>query len=370
MALRQKSAAWPLALLYAALIVHASLFPFTGWRDQGIVPWSYLQAPWPRYSTTFDLMTNVVGYVPFGFLLALALQRTRLRAPAVLLASVAATLLSFVMESLQSYLPQRFASNVDFALNAAGGFVGALLAALLERLGALDRWQQVRARWFAPDARGALVLLALWPVGLLFPPPVAFGLGQVYERAEEGLARLLEDTPLLEWLPLREIDLQPLLPVAETACVALGALVPVVLGYSVITQRRRRAVFALMALAVGVGISTLSTALSFGPVHAFAWATPPVRLGLPIAAAAAICLLPVAPRACLAALLPILAGQLALLNSAPESAYYAITLQGWEQGRFIHFFGLAQWVGWLWPWVTALWLMMRLPGTARKRTNA
>ncbi len=72
-----KSAAWPLALSYAALIVSASLFPFSGWRDQGLAPWSYLSAPWPRWWTGFDLGINVVGYLPLGFLLAVAVLRSR-----------------------------------------------------------------------------------------------------------------------------------------------------------------------------------------------------------------------------------------------------------------------------------------------------
>ena len=33
-----KTSAWPLALIYAALIVFASLFPFDGWRSQGVDP--------------------------------------------------------------------------------------------------------------------------------------------------------------------------------------------------------------------------------------------------------------------------------------------------------------------------------------------
>ena len=53
-------------------------------------------------------------------------------------------------------------------------------------------------------------------------------------------------------------------------------------------------------------------------------------------------------------------GQLALLNAAPQSAYFASTLQSWEQGRFIHFHGLAQWVGWLWPYVAFVYLIVRL----------
>lgn len=357
---RYKSAALPLGLFYAALIVYASLFPFTGWRDQGLAPWAFLWAPWPQYWTRFDLVANLAGYAPLGFLLALALMRMRRAWPAVTLASTAAALLSFTMESLQSYLPLRVASNLDLGLNAAGGVLGALLAFVLERLGAIDRWRRFRARWFVRNSRGALVLLALWPVGLLFPAPVAFGLGQVWERLEEGLAELLQDTPFIEWLPLRELELQPLLPGAELVCVALGALVPCLLGYTVVRHRGRRVLFALSALLVGIGVSALSAGLSYGPVHAWAWLNQPVQLGLLLAALAALLLLPMPGRVCVLALMLVLVVQVLLLNAAPQNPYFAVTLQSWEQGRFIHFHGLAQWVGWLWPYAAFIYLLTRL----------
>lgn len=356
----------PLAWLYGALIVYASLFPFTGWRDQGIAPWAYLWAPWPRYWTGFDLAVNVVGYAPMGLLLTLALGRARRAGVAALLAALAATALSFTMECLQSYLPMRVASNVDFALNGAGGALGALLAWTLVRLGAIGRWERLDADWFGGQARGALVLLALWPLGLLFPMPLAFGMGQVYERAEDVLAEWLMGTPFLDWLPVRDIELQPMLPWAAAAAVALGALAPCVLGYTVVARRGRRAAFALAALAVGLAVSALSAALSYGPANAWAWITPAVQRGWPLALLGAAALLPLPPRACAAALALLLGAQLALLNSATPNAYFASTLQNWEQGQFIHFYGLSQWVGWLWPFATLAWLGARLLKPALK----
>lgn len=368
---RSRSVALPLALLYAALIVYASLFPFSGWRDQGIVPWAYLRAPWPRYWTGFDLATNLIGYLPLGLLLTLVFERRWGRWRAVVLASLAAALLSFGMESLQSWLPQRVASNVDLGLNAAGGLLGALAAALLARLGLVERLRRLQKRWFVRDAQGSLVLLALWPIGLLFPPPIAFGMGQVYERLEEGLARLLQDTPFLEWLPLREIEFEPLLPGAEIACVALGAAVPCLLAYTVLEPRRRRVLFALLALGAGVAVSALSTALTYGPAHAWAWVTTPVRWGLPLVVLAVLAAARLPRRACVVLLIATLLAQLLLLNVAPQNPYYASALQTWEQGRFIHFFGLAQWVGWLWPFATLAHLLARLrPPAAMPRIQS
>lgn len=369
---RHRSLALPLALLYAALIVYASLFPFSGWRNQGIVPWAYLHAPWPRWWTGFDLTTNLAGYLPLGFLLALACERRWGRWRAIVFASACAALLSFVMESLQSWLPLRVASNVDLGLNAAGALAGALAAALLGRLGLVERVRRLQQRWFARDAQHTLVLLALWPLGLLFPPPVAFAMGQVYERAEEALARLLQGTPFLECLPLREIEFEPLLPPAEIACVALGALAPCLLGYAVIDPlRRRRLLFAALALGAGVAVSALSTALTYGPAHAWAWVTPAVGRGLPLAALAALALARLPRRGCALLLVVGLLVQLLLLNMAPQNPYYANTLQVWEQGRFIHFFGLAQWVGWLWPFAALAHVLARLrPPAGAPRIDA
>ena len=208
-----KTSAWPLALIYAALIVFASLFPFEGWREQGVSPWVFLTARMPPpYWTWFDVNLNLAGYAPLGFLLALALLRTHWPRAAVPAAALAGALLSLSMEFLQIYLPRRVPSNMDLGLNAAGALLGALVAALLERLGAISHWSRFRERWFVPQARGALVLLALWPWALLFPAALPLGLGQVWERLEAALADVLEGTPFSAWLPAVDLALEPLSP--------------------------------------------------------------------------------------------------------------------------------------------------------------
>lgn len=371
---QHKTSAWPLAQAYAALIFYASLYPFAGWRDQGIPPWEFLWSPWPpRYWTGFDVAANAVGYAPLGFLLALSFLRRGSprfapsnRAAAIAVAAAVATALSLAMEALQTYLPSRVASNLDFGLNAGGALAGALAAAGLERFGAIDRWSRFRVRWFVEDARGALVLLALWPFALLFPAAVPLGLGQVFERLELALAEWLLDTPFLEWLPVRDVELQPLVPGAELVCVALGALVPCLLAYSVIRSPGRRAVFAVATVAVGVAATALSAALSWGPSHAWAWLSLPVRLGLALGLLAALVLLAMPRRGCAALILVALMLHLSLLNQAPASAYFAHTLQAWEQGRFIRFHGLAQWLGWLWPYAVLLYVVLRLSAPERQ----
>lgn len=371
-----KTSAWPLAGAYALLVVYASLYPFTEWRNQEIAPWEFLSAGWPRYWTGFDLAANVAGYVPLGFLLALSFMRrghvryfaSHPNLAGIAVAVLAGTLLSFTMEAIQNYMPSRVASNVDFGLNVAGTLIGAVLATALELAGTIDHWSRFRERWFIPEARGALVLTALWPFALLFPAAVPLGLGQVLERLENAMAAWLEETPFLEWLPVREVELQPLVPAAELLCVALGAFIPCLLGYTVLRTFGRRAVFAVVAVAVGVAVTTLSTALSWGPEHAWAWLTLPVRVGLVFGLLLALLMIAVPRRGCAAMLLLALVVHLAVLNQAPASAYFTQTLQAWEQGRFIRFNGLAQWLGWLWPYAVLVYVLLRVSRPERTPT--
>lgn len=365
---QHKTAALPLALAYAALIVYASLYPFADWRDQGIAPWAYLSASWPKYWTGFDFAVNVAGYVPFGFLCALAVLRTRRDASAwraVLRATVAGAAVAFAMETLQSYLPARIPSNVDLGLNSSGALLGALLAAGLERLGAVAHWSRTRSQWFVDDSRGALVLLALWPLALLFPAAVTFGLGQVFERLEVAVSEWLLDTPFIDWMPLRQFELEPLVPAVELLCVMLGALVPCLLAFMVTRTIARRAVLLPLTLLSGIGASALSAALSYGPEHAWAWLGLPVQVGIAAALVAGVLLLGAPRRLCAALLLVALVIQLSLLNQAPESAYFAQTLATWEQGRFIRFHGLAQWLGWLWPFAVLAYVVAALSRRGR-----
>ena len=354
----QRTSAWPLALSCIGLIIYASLYPFSDWRNQGIAPWAFLTAPLPKYWTGFDVGANILGYVPAGFLLTLTASRTGRGRHAIVRTSLLCAFLSLCMEALQVYLPARIPSNVDFGLNALGGWLGAVTAALLERLGALDRWSQFRARWFVADASGALVLLALWPIALLFPAAVPLGLGQVMERVEATLAEVLADTPFLDWMPVREMELQPLVPGAEFLCVLLGALIPCLLGYCIVRSAARRMVFAVVVIAAGVASSGLSAALTYGPQHAWEWIHLPILTGLAVALGLALALCAVPRRAAAALALLGLGVYLSLLNQAPTDPYFMLTLQTWEQGRFIRFHGLAQWIGWLWPYAAVVYLLI------------
>jgi hypothetical protein len=91
-----------------------------------------------------------------------------------------------------------------------------------------------------------------------------------------------------------------------------------------------------------------------------AWITQVTWPALAAGTLAAVALALAGPRLAAALGLVALTALVSLVAGAPSDPYYAASLQGWEQGRFIRFHGLAQWVGWLWPYAAMGWLLTRL----------
>ena len=363
---RHRSSASPLAWLYAALIVYASLYPFSGWRVPGVALFNFLLLPWPRWWTGFDLASNVLGYMPLGALVFGA--RVRGGTPAWVAfaqAVLAAALLSFAMETLQNFLPQRVASNVDLGSNALGALLGAGLGALVNGLGGVDRWQAARDHWFIGRSAGGLALLLLWPVGLLFPLPVPLAMGQVLPQVQEVISHLMQATSAGPWFEAwadAAAQRAAITPAGELSLMILGLLAPCLLAFSVARPGWRRLVLVLGAAGLGALATTLSTALNFGPEHALAWSTPQALAALCFAVAIAAALSHLPQRAAAALGLMALTALVTVVAQAPSDPYFAQSLQDWEQGRFIRFHGAARWVGWLWPYAAIAYLVARVSG--------
>ncbi|HEV7576014.1 MAG TPA: VanZ family protein [Caldimonas sp.] len=366
---RHRSSAVPLSWLYGALIVYASLYPFVGWRVPGVGVLDFLFLGWPRYWTGFDLVSNLLGYLPFGFLLFVALVRGgRSAGVAALLACAGGTLLSLTMELLQNYLPHRVSSNVDLALNALGTALGVAVGAALNWRGGIAQWQKLRDRWFVARSAGGLALLVLWPIGLLFPTAVPFGVGHVLGRIQPLVVEVLADTPAASWTegwtvataPVVEAAPTALSSTSELAIIVLGLLAPCLVAFTIAIPGWRRAAFVVGAALIGAATTTLSTALNFGPTHAFSWTTQQALQALGIGTGAALLFSFVPPRVAAGFGLIALTALVMLVAQAPADPYFAQSLQGWEQGRFIRFHGAAQWVGWIWPYAALTYLLIRL----------
>ncbi|NRF66131.1 VanZ family protein [Aquincola sp. S2] len=360
-----RAAARPLAGLWLALVVYATLFPFEGWNwPPGASLRDLLTLRWPRWWGGFDVVANLLGYLPLGLLLALAaLREGHGRVASLLRATAGGLLLSYVLEVTQQLLPQRVPSLMDWVLNSAGSALGALLALGLSATGLPARWHEFHNRWLGRGGTGAAVLLLLWPVALLFPAPMPLGLGQIGGLLQEWALVAVADVPWAEaalaWLQTPS-PARPLSRFAEGLATALGLLAPCLLAYAASPSPWRRAGLALGAPLVAIAATTLSTALNFGPEHALAWHTPGALTALGVGAALALSLAWIGPRLAAGFALVALTGGVMLVHQAPTDPYFGQSLQGWEQGRFIRFHGLARWVGLLWPYAAMAWLLARL----------
>ena len=121
---------WPLqamplaramSLSYALLIIYVSLNPFDFDFRNAIDAWAWVQAPLPRFITLFDVSINILAYIPFGFLLVFAAYPHWRNFVALSLALALSALLALTVETLQSWLPTRIPSQMDWWANILGG---------------------------------------------------------------------------------------------------------------------------------------------------------------------------------------------------------------------------------------------------------
>lgn len=351
-------------VLYTALIVYGSWYPFSGWRSLGIGPFAYLFDPMPQYLTAFDVVTNVLGYMPFGALVVLAVYPHGRGALAVALAFVLGALLSGTMEAVQTWLPTRVASNLDLAANTIGALLGAAMmspatGALLDR-GLLRR---LRMLWFERDTAALVCIAALWPFATMYPAPRLFGVGD-WPRALWLHANPTMQDALLAWLPAAaHVETWPARLAAWLSADGWEALIATFnlfaagsLASLAMRIRAPRARLLVVWVALTVFIKIGATFLQSESGLAFDWATPGGLAGLVCGTLVTLLALrlPRSWRAVLAAAALVVA--LVLVNLLPVNPYFDVVLAGWRQGRYLHLNGLARWLAWTWPYAALIWL--------------
>jgi VanZ family protein len=346
-------------LVYLLLIIYASWFPFTGWHSSGLSPFEFLNLQPQRYWTVFDLMVNIVGYIPFGGLLVLAMYPRVRGVWAVLLASVCGMLVSGTMEAVQTYLPSRVPSNLDFFTNSAGCLIGAILGALLAR-SLLDRSRlyKLRRRWFEPHASAGLVLLALWPLAQIYPQGYLFGHGQILPIVSEWLSDWLDtNIDLVAMLrPGEEMSVEQYW-LSETIITACGMAGAVLTMLCLLRRGAPRYTLMLSMIGAALVVKTLASSLLFTPDNALVWITPGAQGGFLIGLImlAGLAFAPQVAQRRLAVVTLLLS--LIVVNTIPVNPYFVSTLQGWVQGKFLNFNGAAQFLSLAWPFAT-LWFLL------------
>lgn len=346
-------------LVYALLIVYASLYPFTGWHNMGISALAYLKAPLPYYRTIFDVMTNVVAYVPLGILLVFSLYPRVRRVWALLVAVAAGALLSAAMEAIQTFLPTRVASNLDLLTNVAGVCVGAAAGLILTRMFMEEsRLLLLRRHWFSFEASRGLIVLALWPLAQIYPQGYLFGHGQLTPILSNWLSDWLSATiDLGAYLRSEEelsVEQYWLSETIITACGLTGAVLTLL---CLLRHRAPKGALVLVTVAAAIVVKALSSALLFSPENAFVWLTPGAKGGVLIGAIMLAGLAFAPPVAQRRVAVLALITSLVAVNAAPANPYFIATMQTWVQGKFLNFNGAAQFLSLLWPFFT-LWFLL------------
>jgi VanZ family protein len=331
-------------LVYVFLVAYASLFPLEGWRTVGLSPFAYLSAPWPRYVTSFDVVVNVAGYIPYGFLAIAALRPSARGAIAFVIAAASAAVLSLALEAGQTYLPARFASNLDVLCNVLGAALGAALGLRLAPFIAEGPLQRRRTQAFVSGAEVdfGLMLIGLWLFIQLNPVALLFGTGDLRDFLApiEGRARRPEFFVSIETFT------------TAANLTAVGSLLSVLVA----PGWPARAMFGGLVVAA-LAVKSAAFAILMRAENVFAWLTPGAQLGLAIGIAAVLAAA-TAPRTLRLALAAVLLmAATVLVNLTPPNPYLADSLKVWQQGHFLNFNGLTRVASALWPFVTLGYLM-------------
>jgi VanZ family protein len=338
--------AWILAVAYLLMIVYATGQPFRGWRMPPPEVFHFLTAPWPRYVTLDDILLNIAGYVPAGFLLALAL-RSRLRTrTAVACAIVAGLLLSLAMEAMQMFLPGRIASNVDVLTNTLGAVIGALAAPLFSpsrRLG--QRLANLRHAWFPRGAAtdAGIVIVFLWLLTPLHPTAQLFATGDLRSTLE--LPVWFIHTPLLSM-------------VAEAAVVCFNLIGLGLLLTSITRAPSQAALLLIIVAGAGVLVKAMG-GIALKTTAPLSWITPGVLLGLLAGGLMLYLLAHLRMRARRVVGLVSFIAAIVAINMAPGNPYHMIPprLLAGGASHFLNFSGFVRALSELWPFAAALYLL-------------
>jgi VanZ family protein len=333
-----------MAAICSLAIAYASLQPFGEWMAPlpGTPFWAL--APWSVRATRFDIVANVLAYVPLGFLAALVPARGSATARTIV-AATAGFALSSAMETLQWFLPARDASTTDLLANAAGALAGGLAGARYAHSTLRDAVRRLRAQVALPGTIGdvGLALLAAWLLAQTNPAIAPFAL-------------------TFDPMP---IPLSGAAATADSAAVLIEAaesafqLVGVGLFVALLARDRRLAGGAVLLIAgTALLIKGVAAYLLLKPAAFESWLSYGALLGI---AAGALLLVPaiVLPRPaqvtiCAIALLSSLLTPVFIPDVLRAAA--PLTLFNWRYGHLLNFNGLPRSILVAWPLAAALWL--------------
>lgn len=254
------------ASLYAVFIIWASLSHHGTWRSLPDPLFAFLYAPLPAWVTRTDLATNLLVYVPLGYLVRVAVSVPRFPWTSVLLSTLSIAVLSLAMETLQQALPDRNASNLDLIINTLGGLSGAIVSLHHGRWRrVLHYLHEVRARWLTPGVATnfGVVLIIVWVVAQFSLRPLP-GVGwlQLYLRPIDSQQSSLYDINAV-WFAAQALELLALGAFVSTLMRPGRYTAALTLLFGMAFLTKLLAASILLKLPVVAGLLSLETLAAF-----------------------------------------------------------------------------------------------------------
>jgi len=348
---RPRKLAWPLqamplaraiCLSYVLLIIYVSLNPFDFDFQNGIAAWAWLDAPLPRFFTLFDVSVNVLAYIPLGFLVMFATYPRWRNFVALGIALCLSASLAFVVETLQSWLPTRIPSQMDWWANVLGGLLGGLLAIPLG-----PQWlsgSTIRRhfdQWFGLNW-AACALFLLFPWSQIYPQSSWLGTG-VWGHAIFGS---------VDWGTLVINHVIQETVITSLCWLGVGLLLSLGLRHKAPQWLILNGLLGLTVL-----IKILFSGLQFGTEFSLIWLTAGAVWGMILGSLLLRWALKLEPAVKFWLALICLVGTTIAVNILPDNPYFILTLRHWYQGRLLHFNELMQWVSVVWLPLALVWMI-------------
>ncbi len=342
--LRNASSAGTWLAVYTLLIVYVSLSPFTGWRDLGTG--IFHSFDWPRHIALFDVVINVLAYIPFGLCAYVFLRPRSGPNVAAVLSIIAGFALSFCMETLQQFIPVRIASLVDIIANTTGVIIGVLLTAWLAWTPHFSRIAALRDQIFLRGrlANLGLLILALWFIAQLNPSIPFLAAGNVINTLLSPWNTQVDAASY--WIP-------------QAAAVGLN-FCGLALFISLLIQRNvRPMIFAVAILALALLIKTVAATILLKEPLLPNWLGRETLAGL---AGGLVLLLIFSSlrhrhRVYVAGLIILAGGVMSKLAAIYDSPSEILRVFKWPYGQLLNFTSLTQFINEVWPIAALVYLI-------------
>ena len=341
-------------LVWMLLIAYASLYPFFPLRPPAAEAVAGFFHP-SRTLIRSDVAFNIVAYLPLGLFACLYFRGKGEDWRAIAKAALLGFSLSFSMEFLQLFVPNRHVSSIDLATNTIGALIGAMAFAEPAYSLATRPLGDLREARVIPGAWGdaGLVLVMLWLLAQLNPALPFFGAGDIGGTE----ARI-------------EIEILQAAAVAMSIC-GFGLFVS-----SLLADDRGSLRVTLVLLSIAVWLKFAAAPLLLQPHYRADWVDEARVAGLLLGMLAFIPLRTLArPGRVYLALVLILAGALfAKIFGAYSPVEELVRLFRWPHGQVGSFATLTRFLHELWPlaavvFLSAIWVRERRSAAAAAVTR-